>query len=510
MVCLIMFLMNSSYHVAYKPEDEEEKIMTMFGSIDNRSSVKNNAGLKKFSQPRSDITPKKILIVDDEAMIRLSLKKLFDKEGFIVLTASSGASALKILEVENPDIVVLDVRLPDASGIDLLKTIKQINSETIVVMITGHGDIKSSVEAMKMGACDFLEKPLDFANIGNILRSLMKENILADKNGGMGDFVYASDKMKEVVRIADSLSTKSDVTILVLGESGTGKNLLCERMHRLSSRRDMPFVEIGCSHIPDHLLESELFGYNKGAFTDAKETKKGLFELAHGGTVLLDEIGDMPYQMQSKILTLIEEKRFRRIGGLDYIHADVRILAATNRDLPALVHDGKFRLDLFYRLNVASIEMPPLRERQKDIPLLLQYCLDKSGEKYGLKPKALSAGAMKCLQEYQWPGNVRELKNLIERIVILSNGDEITENDVHPGFFPEKRETMPLERSRSNCRNTTSLKAMEEASIKAAFELSHGNQRKTAELLDISRDTLRYRIKKMGLKSPRVKKDPHE
>jgi DNA-binding NtrC family response regulator len=448
------------------------------------------------------------LIVDDEALIRLSLKKLFDKEGFIGLTASSGASALKILDAETPEIVVLDVRLPDTSGIELLKTIKEVNPETVVIMITGHGDIKSSVEAMKIGAYDFLEKPLDFVNIGNILRSLKKEKPRADKSGGLGDFVFASDEMKEVIRIADSLATKSDVTMLLLGESGTGKNLLCTRIHDLSSRRNMPFVEIGCSHIPDHLLESELFGYNKGAFTDAKETKKGLFELAHGGTVLLDEIGDMPYQMQSKILTLIEEKRFRRIGGLDYIHADVRILAATNRDLPELVHARKFRLDLFYRLNVASIEIPPLRDRKKDISFLLQYCLNKSGEKYGIKPKGLSAGALKLLEEYQWPGNVRELRNLIERVIILSKGNEITEHDVQPALFPRQREALPLQMGGNRHHNCTSLKAMEEASIKSAFEMTQGNQRKTAKLLDISRDTLRYRLKKMGLTSPRGKKDP--
>lgn len=452
--------------------------------------------MKKFPQARSGINRGKILIVDDEAMVRLSLKKLFENDGFIGLTASSGASALKILEVDTPEIVVLDVRLPDTSGIDLLKTIKEVDPETVVIVITGHGDIKSSVEAMKMGAYDFLEKPLDFENIGKILRSLKKKITRADRATGMGDFVFASDKMKEVIRIVDSLATKSDVTVLLMGESGTGKNLLCKRIHELSSRRYAPFVEIGCSHIPEHLLESELFGYNKGAFTDAKETKKGLFELAHGGTVLLDEIGDMPYQMQSKILTLIEEKRFRRIGGLDYIYADVRILAATNRDLPELVHAKKFRLDLFYRLNVAAIEIPPLREREKDIPLLLQYCLDKSGEKYGRKQKALSAGALKVLLEYQWPGNVRELRNLIERVVILSKGNEITEHDIRPSLFPGKREEA------SNHHNSMSLRALEEASIKAAFERAHGNQRKTAELLDISRDTLRYRLKKMGLTRP--------
>jgi DNA-binding NtrC family response regulator len=463
--------------------------------------------LKKLPQSSSGIIQKKSLIIDDDALIRLSLKRLFEKEGFIALTASSGGSALKIIEEENPEIVVLDVRLPDASGIDLLRTIKEVNPETVVIMITGHADIKSSVEAMKMGACDFLEKPLDFANIGNILRALKKGKPPADKKIAMGDFVYASDTMKEVVRISDSLAAKSDVTILMLGESGTGKNLLCKRIHELSSRRDMPFVEIGCSHIPDHLMESELFGYAKGAFTDAKETKKGLFELAHGGTVLLDEIGDMPYQMQSKILTLIEEKRFRRIGGLDYLHADVRVLAATNRDLPNLVHAKKFRLDLFYRLNVATIEIPPLRSRKSDIPFLLQYYLDKSVKKYGLKPIGLSAGAMEFLEDYDWPGNVRELKNLVERVVILSKGDEITERDIRPCLFPGKREAMPAETREGRHQKTTSLKDMEEDLIKSAFQQAQGNQRKTAKLLDISRDTLRYRLKKMGLTHPREKKD---
>jgi len=473
-----------------------------------RSEQKSLGKDIRMNNSLSSPIQKKSLIVDDEAMIRLSLKKLFEKEGFIVQTASSGASALKILENETPDIVVMDVRLPDASGIDLLKTIKGVNPEILVIMITGHADIKSSVEAMKTGAYDFLEKPLDFADIGNILRSLKGKKSL--ESDGTGDFIYASDKMKEVVRIADSLAAKSDVTILVLGESGTGKNLLCRRIHQVSSRRDKPFVEIGCSNIPDHLLESELFGYKKGAFTDAKEAKKGLFELAHGGTVMLDEIGDMPYQMQSKILTLIEEKRFRRIGGLDYIYADVRILAATNRDLPELVHDKKFRLDLYYRLNVAAIEIPPLRDRKNEIPLLLQYYFEKSGEKYGLKQKGLSAGAMKYLQEYEWPGNVRELRNVVERVVILSKGEKITEQEIKPCLFPAKRQEAAPDERGLDTRKGTSLKAMEETLIKAAFDLTHGNQRETARLLDISRDTLRYRLKKMGLTRKRQEKKEHE
>ncbi len=444
----------------------------------------------------------KTLIVDDEALVRLSLKKLFEREGFAVVTASSGAAALKVLERETPAIVVLDVRLPDTTGHALLKAVKEVNPETVVIMITGHGDIRSSVEAMKMGAHDFLEKPLDFKKISDILRTLKTNKPPKKKKCGTSDLVCESSVMKEVVRIADGLAGKSDVTILILGESGTGKNVLSKRIHELSSRRNKPFVEICCSNIPDHLMESELFGHNKGAFTDAKETKKGLLESAQGGTVLLDEIGDMPYLMQSKILTLMEEKKFRRIGGLDYIHADIRILAATNRDLPALVHDKKFRLDLFYRLNVAAIKIPALRDRRADIPLLVRYYLCKSAQRYGQGQKSISTGAMKYLQEYEWTGNIRELRNLVEQAVLLSEGDEITVQDVRPNLLLGKQEDVPFETGLNGFQQGMTLKVLEEAFIKRAFELANGNQRKTARLLDISRDTLRYRLKKMGLTNP--------
>lgn len=446
--------------------------------------------------------PKKTLIVDDEALIRLSLKKLFEKEGFTVSTASSGSSALKVLEREMPEIVVLDVCLPDTTGHALLKTVKEVSPETVVIMITGHGDIRSSVEAMKMGAHDFLEKPLDFGNISDILRTLRTCKTPLPKNCGTDDIVCESDAMKEVIRIADSLATKSDVTVLILGESGCGKNMLSRRIHEAGPRRGKPFVEIGCSNIPDHLLESELFGHKRGSFTDAKEEKRGLFELAQGGTALLDEIGDMPYQMQSKILTLLEEKKFRKLGGLDYVDADVRILAATNRDLPALVNDKKFRLDLFYRLNVATIEIPPLRERKADIPLLVRHYLCKSAERYGIRQKNISPEAMTYLGEYEWPGNVRELRNLIERAVLLSAKDEITKQDVHPPLLLAEKNNDLFRMDLNEFKKGMSLKSLEEAFIRKAFELANGNQRKTARLLDISRDTLRYRLKKMGLTHP--------
>ena len=321
------------------------------------------------SRPNSGQPGKKVLIVDDEFLIRYSLQNLIEREGFSVITADSGLHALQQFEEEKPEIVILDIRLPDANGLNLLKTMKEISPSVTVVMVTACPDIQSSVEAIKMGAFDYLDKPIDFEKLIGIMNTLKLEERSQDKKGRPGDsLVFTSDAMKEVYRVTERLANKADVTLLVLGESGTGKSFLCKTVHELSSRKGRPFVEIGCSTIPDHLIESELFGYEKGAFTDAKGSKKGLIEMAEGGTVFLDEIGDMPYAMQSKVLGLIEERKFRRVGGLQQINADVRILAATNKNLHDLVQEGKFRLDLYYRLNVVTIEMPPLSRRREDIP----------------------------------------------------------------------------------------------------------------------------------------------
>ena len=332
----------------------------------------------------------KVLLVDDEMLIRYSLQRLIEREGFSVITAESGLEALRQFEQEKPDIVILDIRLPDTSGLTLLKTIKEISPSVTVVMVTACPDIQSSVEAMKMGAFDYLDKPIDIEKLMNILNTLKQERP-QDKTVHLpGSVAFKSAAMNEVLRITERLANKADVTVLVLGESGTGKSFLCRAIHELSPRKGRPFVEIGCSMIPEHLIESELFGYEKGSFTDAKASKKGLIETAEGGTLFLDEIGDMPTAMQSKMLSLIEERKFRRIGGLQQLNADVRILAATNRNLHELVQEGKFRLDLYYRLNVVTIEMPPLRARREDIPLLVEHFLKHFSPKHACETNSMT------------------------------------------------------------------------------------------------------------------------
>jgi len=444
----------------------------------------------------------KALVVDDESIIRLSLKKFLDENGFCALTSSTGLDALKKVEEERPAIVILDIQLPDTNGIDLLRTIREIDPSITVIMITGHADVKGAVEAMKMGALDYLEKPIDFNALLNTL-SKIKTKVSGDEPSIGGDLITLNPTMKGIYRVAENLAMKSDITILVLGESGTGKNFLCKKLHEISPRKTMPFVEVSCSNIPDHLIESELFGYEKGAFTDAKALKKGLVEVAHGGTIFLDEIGDMPYQMQSKLLTLIEEKKFRRIGGLQYLKADVRIFAATNKNLQQLVHEGKFRLDLYYRLNVATVELLPLRERKEDIPLLANYFLKHYVNKYSTEQKRFTDRVINAFIEYSWPGNIRELKNLVEKLVILSRYSEIDIHDL-PATFINKEAThnhTPPEPLIITKEQKLSLRDLEVECIKKALQLAKGNQRKAAEILNITRDTLRYRLKKLGIKA---------
>ncbi len=446
-------------------------------------------------------------------LIRYSLQNLIERENFSTLTADSGLRALKLFEEEKPDIVILDIRLPDSNGITLLKTIKEINPAVIVIMITACPDIQNSVEAMKMGALDYLEKPIDFDKMKTLLHSVKQDR--PEQNRGsrpLDSFVFKSDAMKEVFRITERLANKSDLTLLVLGESGTGKSFLCKTIHELSERRNKPFVEIGCSNIPEHLIESELFGFEKGAFTDAKVAKKGLVEVAEGGTIFLDEIGDMPYPMQSKMLSLIDEKKFRRIGGLEQLSADVRVIAATNRNLHELVQQGKFRLDLFYRLNVVTLEMPPLRKRAEDIPLLVEHYLKRYSDKYHCERKGVSPRTIEILQNYSWPGNVRELKNLIEKLVVLSKCERIDIEDLPQNLCAHTCSSLPVLKNQPEAEpspdirpatgpGSLSLKAMEEELIVKALKLAEGNQRKAARFLNISRDTLRYRLRKLSIDS---------
>jgi DNA-binding NtrC family response regulator len=473
----------------------------------------SNLSLKMPSQATRLHSGKlKVLLVDDEMLIRYSLQRLIEREGFSVITAESGLEALRQFEQEKPDIVILDIRLPDTSGLTLLKTIKEIGPSVTVVMVTACPDIQSSVEAMKMGAFDYLDKPIDIEKLMNILNTLKQERPQGKTVHLPGSVAFKSDAMNEVLRITERLANKSDVTVLVLGESGTGKSFLCRAVHELSPRKGRPFVEIGCSTIPEHLIESELFGYEKGSFTDAKASKKGLIETAEGGTLFLDEIGDMPTTMQSKLLSLIEERKFRRIGGLQQLNADVRILAATNRNLHELVQEGKFRLDLYYRLNVVTIEMPPLRARMEDIPLLVEHFLQHFCAKHACRTNSITRPALEALQNYSWPGNLRELKNLIEKLVVMSRGDKIGVDDLSSHIFARKEApatqkppinfaVLPEQPAENVHRNCLSLKVLEEESIRAALKSAKGNQREAAKLLDITRDTLRYRMKRLGIDS---------
>jgi DNA-binding NtrC family response regulator len=445
----------------------------------------------------------RLLIIDDETFIRQTLKKICEEEGFEVITAGTAVKGLRIVEENTPEIIILDIYLPDTNGIELLKTLKQNFPEVIVITITGKADIHSAVEAMKAGAIDYLEKPIDFEKLKNILsKANQKGKIVQQRKFDKSDFIFSSEKMREIVRIVENLAVKSDVTVLLLGESGTGKNFIARKIHEWSPRKDKPFVEIGCTNIPAHLIESELFGYEKGAFTDAKATKQGLIEMANGGTVFLDEIGDMPYTMQSKILSLIEEKKFRKIGGLNYIKSDVRIITATNRDLHSLVNAKKFRLDLYYRLNVATIEIPPLRERKEDISALVSFYLEQFAKKYETEVKTVSEDAMNCLMNYSWPGNVRELKNLIERLTILVKSDIIRISDLPEKIIaPSVKAIFSESTSIKNAsEEPPPLNAVEIDYIKKALEVAGGNQKKAAQLLGITRDTLRYRLKKWGIK----------
>lgn len=457
-------------------------------------------------------TKKQVLIVDDESLIRFGLEKFVKKEGYSAITAGSGKKALELIEEHEPDIALLDLNLNDSiDGLELLEIIKRTRPQIVAMMISGQTEIHGAVEAMKLGARDYLEKPIDFDYLKEALSSIAKDlDTDPDKRQDLeNDSTVVSSKMKKVVAIAKRLALKSDLTILILGESGTGKNYLCQKIHNMSSRKGATYVQIGCANIPDHLIESELFGYEKGAFTDAKSSKKGLIEAAEGGTVLLDELGDMPYQFQTKVLKLLEDRCFRRIGALQDTPVDVRILAATNKDLKQQVQEKNFRLDLYYRLNIATIEIPPLRECREDIPALTKHFLTTFCQKYDAGEKKINDQSMDILLNYSWPGNIRELKNLIEKLVVLSDGDEILAEDITDNLDltsavplspkPESPDQPTPEPAAPSLPEDLSLEAMEERFIKEALKKTGGNQRKAAKLLNISRDALRYRLKKMDI-----------
>jgi DNA-binding NtrC family response regulator len=451
----------------------------------------------------------KILVVDDERFITWSLKQHLEKEGYEVFTAESGEEGLELFKAELPDIVILDIHLPGINGLETLEAIRKINKEVIVIIITAHGDIETAVSAIKLGAYDFVEKPFDLNRISVLIKKALETINLKrevtylreekhDKYS-FGNIVAQSKAMKELISLAKKVAESDANTILIQGESGTGKNLIARAIHYHSARASEPFVEVTSTAIPETLIESELFGFEKGAFTDAKASKKGLFELASGGTLYLDEIGDIKPATQAKLLRVIEDKTFKRVGGLKDIIVNVRIIAATNKNLENAVKDGSFRADLYYRLKVIPIFIPPLRERKEDVIPLAMHYIRLFNREFKKNVKGISPEAEKLLVDYPWYGNTRELKNVIERICILENTDIIYPDHI-PSEIIDFAEKSPADKPQFDIpQKGLSLKDVERELIAKALQMVDGNQTRAARLLGISRDALRYKMQKFGL-----------
>ena len=436
-----------------------------------------------------------VLIIDDEEGIRESLSAILEDEGYRVVSAGSGEEALTILQEQFPDLIILDVWLPGMDGIQTLQEITALKKELPVIMISGHGNIEVAVKATRIGAYDFLEKPLSLERVILSSKRALERGALERENKDLKDnltkkwrLIGESPSMK-ALRAQIEMAAQSNSRVLITGESGSGKELVARLLHGMSSRSGRPFVELNCAAMPYELIESELFGHEKGSFTGAFEKKKGKFELADRGTLFLDEIGDMSLQTQSKVLRVIETQDFQRVGGNTTIKVDVRIIAATNKDLTEEVKRGKFRDDLFFRLNVVPIVVPPLREHKEDIPALVDHFVKSLAAEYGQPPKRIMADAIKSLQEYGWPGNIRELKNLIERLVIMTPSADIHAKDFHLAGRLEGADYF-------NCRTLKQAReAFERDFIARKLEENSWNVSKTAEILDIERSNLHRKIK---------------
>ncbi|WP_425449009.1 sigma-54-dependent transcriptional regulator [Dethiothermospora halolimnae] len=445
---------------------------------------------------------KTILIADDEKNMIWALKKAFKKKNFNVITASDGQEAVDKFIDEIPDIVLLDLKMPKLDGIEVLKRIKEHNNETPVIMITAHGSAKTAVKAMKLGAYDYISKPFDIEELKILIEKAINYKSLNDEvtylkeklKENNRDIIYKGIKMEEVMEIIEKVAP-TDATVLILGESGTGKELVADAIHKNSARKEGPFVKINCGALPENLLESELFGYEKGAFTGAVSNKLGKFDMAQGGTIFLDEVGEISPSIQVKLLRVLQEKEFERLGGNKTIKVDTRIITATNRNLKERIEKGEFREDLYYRLNVIPIEIPPLRERKEDIPLLVTHFLDKYSSQMGKGRVIIDKEALNKLCNYQWKGNVRELQNVIERCVILSSNNEIKGEDLPDDIKKKewKRDYFSLPE------DGISLEKVEKSLIKQALKKADYNQTKAAKLLDITRYTLLYRMDKYNI-----------
>jgi DNA-binding NtrC family response regulator len=460
------------------------------------------------------INKNQILIVDDDPTIRWALAEALRSWGYSPLEAGTIADSINVVTSESPVAILLDIDLPDGSGLDALNEIKKLNADAVVIMVTGNVNVGNTITALRGGAFDFIGKPINLEELRVTIRNGIDTHELRrevkqvrrerTREFSFEQIVGESPAVKQMLALARKVAESEVSSVLLQGESGTGKDLIAKAIHYASRRADGPFVAINCAAIPSTLLESELFGYEKGAFTDAKARKEGLFEQAEGGTLFLDEIGELELGLQAKLLRVLEEGVFRRVGGLKDIPLDVRVVAASNRDLKAESEAGRFRLDLYYRLSVIQIDIPPLRERGDDVLALADHYIKTLGAKLQLKQKIkeLSDEAINVFKQYAWPGNVRELKNVIERALILEDADSITLQ-----YLPRDMISGPVAEESSGVQvgngdfalpaNGISLDEVEMSLVRQAIERSGGNQTKAAELLGISRDQLRYRLKKL-------------
>lgn len=450
---------------------------------------------------------KQILIIDDESFIRENLKRILSHEKYAVFTASDGKTGIDIIEKEEIDIVLLDLNLPDVNGIEVLRKIKSISPDLLVIIITGYATVDSAVEALKLGAYDYIKKPFKADAIKLIVKlaletqTLKKEVNVLKKYGRKEEKVIAeSEEMKKVVKLALEVAKYKDTNVLITGESGTGKEVIARLIHENSPRKNFPFVDINCASVPENLLESELFGYEKGAFTDAKISKNGLFQEAEGGTIFLDEIGEMPLSLQSKILRVIETRQIRKIGSIKNINMDVRIIAATNRDLKKAVEEKKFREDLYYRLNVFPIHLKPLRERKEDIIPLAKHFLNYFSKSFNRSFKDIDDDVKSILLRCKWYGNVRELKNTIERICIMHDGEILDVNHLPSDLFEECGSLEEKFNEINHKSLTDEIAAFEKKLIIEALNKTGGNILRTAKLLNIPRGTLRHKLHKYNIK----------
>lgn len=447
-----------------------------------------------------------ILVVEDETKMQRLLELSLSAEGYATRQASEAETALKLLRQEKFDLVITDLKLPGMDGLEFLQAIKHADAHLPVILMTAFGTVETAVQAMKAGASDYVLKPFSLEEMKLIVRKELNLRRLQEENRSLREalgqryefknIVARSSKMQEVLAVVDRVAP-SNSTVLLGGETGAGKDMIARAIHQHSRRSSGPFVKINCAAIPENLLESELFGYERGAFTGAISAKPGKFELADKGTIFLDEIGDVPPAIQVKLLRVLQEREFERLGGTKTLKVDVRLVAATNRDLRAALEQGTFREDLYYRLNVVPINIPPLREHKEDIPDLVRYFLDRFAGEAGKQIKSLTPAALKILMGFHWPGNVRELENIIERAVALSSGPEIDAPDVQLDLSPPK----PLANGSASPFPPPgmTLEQFEDEIIRESLRRAGGNKSQAARQLGLSRNALRYRLSKMGV-----------